>query len=305
VVGWPVALGSPADAAATAGAPAAAVIPCLVDSARHAPHWRQYEDTTRVTEADLEAIPQAETRRAFVAREVTPQLASTEVVPVYVHVIKGKHRGERVTAGPRKVARVLSILNDAFAGNQSARSTATRYEFRLQRIDYTRRDGWYHAFLNGPRDTRMKRALHRGDAGSLNLYINGGGPKEFPVLGWARFPWQYASKPRLDHVSVNKAALPGGRAYGYNLGDTSVHEVGHWLGLFHTFEGGCETGDQVPDTAPEAEPSYYCETRDTCTADLLMDPVNNFMDYSLDTCMNMFTDGQVRRMDAAFEKWRQ
>ena len=191
------------------------------------------------------------------------------------------------------------------AGNQSEFSAAARYRFSLKKISYTKRDGWHHAFNNGPRDTRMKRALHRGNAGTLNLYINGGGTSDYPVLGWARFPWQYSSAPYRDGVSVTTAALRGGSATGYNLGDTVIHETGHWLGLFHTIQGGCESrGDLVSDTAEEDEPSYYCETtRDTCTAPGL-DPVRNFMDYSLDSCMNMLTSGQVRRMDSAFEKWR-
>ena len=112
----------------------------------------------------------------------------------------------------------------------------------------------------------MKRALHEGGARTLNIYINGGGPQGQPVLGWSRFPWQYAAAPRLDSVSVNVAGLPGGRARNYNLGDTVIHETGHWLGLLHTFQGGCDgVGDLVSDTPAEAEPSFECETtRDTC-----------------------------------------
>ena len=66
---------------------------------------------------------------------------------------------------------------------------------------------------------------------------------------------------------------------------------------FHTFEGGCSAGnDRVDDTAAEAQPSLTCEVgRDTCDADGL-DPVRNFMNYSFDSCMNMFTPGQVSRM---------
>ncbi len=307
VTGLPVATMSPADAAAPpVGAQAAALIPCLLSARTTAPRWRQYEDTTPVEAADIEAVTPAETSKSVVAREVRPQLTSIVTIPVYVHVIKGKHRGERVPAGPKKVARVISVLNKSFAGDQNPLGASTRYRFKLRRTDYTRRDGWYHAFLYGPRDSRAKRKLHRGGPGSLNLYINGGGPRGYPVLGWARFPWQYKSRPRLDGVTVNVAGLPGGIASGYNLGDTAVHETGHWLGLFHTFQGGCSTSnDLVADTPAEAEPSYYCETtRDSCESPGL-DPVNNFMDYSLDSCMNMFTPGQVRRMDTSFERWRQ
>jgi len=85
-----------------------------------------------------------------------------------------------------------------------------------------------------------------------------------------------------------------------------IHEVGHWMGLLHTFQGGCSSsGDLVADTPQEGEPSYECPTtRDTCLADPGVDPVRNFMDYSYDTCMNMLTLGQTSRMDAAFEKYR-
>ena len=298
---------------APGAASAVAGVPCLDTSGldgsgnqRATPLWRRGADTSPVTAADLAALPAQETNRRTLAREVTPQLASSVTIPVYVHVIKGKHRREKHTAGPRKVRRVISILNGGFSTNQSALGVETRYNFKLRKIDWTRNDSWYHAFLNGPRDRKMKRKLHRGGARSLNLYLNGGGRTDEPVLGWARFPWQYDRAPKLDGVSVNVAALPGGRARGYNLGDTVIHETGHWMGLLHTFQGGCsETNDQVVDTPAEAEPSFYCETtRDTCAESPGLDPVHNFMDYSLDSCMNRFTAGQVGRMDAAFVKWR-
>src|SRR5687768_2574780 len=280
-------VGGPAVAAQTA-AQAASLVPCLTDlpTARaqddpDVPEWREHDDTKSVTQRDLDALPVEETRKGVVAREVAPKLSRVVRIPTYVHVIKGTHRGERVPAGPKRVRTVISILNNGMRGNQSQYSALSRYQFVLKKIDYRKRDGWHHAFFNGPRDKRMKRALHRGNQGTLNLYINGGGPRNEPVLGWSRFPWQYRGTPKLDGVSVNFAALPGGKATGYNSGDTVIHEVGHWLGLFHTFEGGCRgDGDVVPDTPHEAEPSYFCQTtRNTCRTSRGADPVRNFMDY--------------------------
>lgn len=316
VAAGPMFVSAPASAApASSAAAAAAVAPCLTGVATTlqtasqdkppVPRWRQNADTTPVTSSDLDALPVEMTRRSFIAQEVEPELASRVTVPTYVHVIKGTHRGERTPTGPKRVRRMISTLNQGMAGDQSDLSAPTRYQFSLKKISYTKRDGWYHAYNFGPRDTRAKRALHRGNAGALNVYVNGGGSRDYPVLGWASFPWQYDRAPFRDAVSVTTAALPGGRATGYNLGDTVIHETGHWLGLFHTFQGGCGSeGDMVSDTAAEGEPSYDCETtRDTCTAPGL-DPVRNFMDYSLDSCMNMLTSGQVRRIDSAFEKYR-
>ena len=309
-------IGLPAVTAQSASAaPAAAVgaVPCvngagarLAPTTRTVPGWHEHGDTTNVTQADLDALPAQEAKKGFLTREVAPRLPAHVGIPTYVHVIKGTHKGERTPIGPKRIRRLISTLNNGMAGNQNQLSAAARYRFTLKKTNYTKRDGWYHAYFNGPRDKRMKRALHVGNARTLNIYINGGGPSgDQPALGWSRFPWQYAGAPRLDGVSVNVAALAGGRAVGYNLGDTVIHETGHWLGLFHTFQGGCSReGDLVSDTAAEAEPSFYCETtRDTCTAPGL-DPVRNFMDYSEDACMNMLTKGQVQRMDTAFMKWR-
>jgi hypothetical protein len=312
LIGVSVAVAGPA-LASPVGGRAAAVVPCVTDIAaglqgqsRSVPKWRQHADTSEVTADDLAALPASETRRAYVNREIRPGLAARVNIPVYAHVIKGKHRGERNPAGPRRVRALVATLNRGMAGGQSPLAASLRYRFLLKKTTYTKNEGWYHAYLFGPRDRAAKRKLHRGNARALNLYINGGGPRGTPVLGWARFPWQYQSTPALDSVTVNVAGMRGGSARGYNLGDTVIHETGHWLGLYHTFQGGCgTTGDLVADTPAEAEPSFRCDAqRDTCAADPGNDPVRNFMDYSLDSCMNRFTAGQVQRIDAAFDKWR-
>lgn len=87
----------------------------------------------------------------------------------------------------------------------------------------------------------------------------------------------------LDGVVMQYGALPGGFIPGYSSGGALIHEVGHWLMLDHTFQGGCTAAnDGISDTPAEASPSYTCDAaRDTCQGtdawDQGLDPVHNYM----------------------------
>lgn len=226
-------------------------------------------------------------------------------VKVWIHIIRGSHSYDPfVTVNQAKF--VYAALAKGFRGSQDPTMAASPFTFALERITVTKKDSWFHGGPGSGADIAMKKALHRGTADDLNIYIKAPQFDGGTLLGFARFPWQYKESPALDGVTIHASTLPGGKFRNYNLGDTVIHETGHWLGLFHTFEGGCVgNGDGVGDTPAEASPAEGCPVgRDSCLLIGGRDPIDNFMNYSFDACMDSFTVGQQDRMAAAFQTFR-
>jgi hypothetical protein len=192
----------------------------------------------------------------------------------------------------------MAVLNEDFGAIFN-----TPIRFELAGITYTQNDEW---FTDSNADEQAyKSALGIDQNRYLNVYTNDAGG----YLGYATFPAENAGSV-LDGV-VNLHSATGGRDNGYgnfDQGRTLVHEIGHYLGLWHTFQGNggsCEnsytSGDYLLDTTPHGSPDYGCSASSTCGGS---SPIENFMNYSDDQCMDRFTDEQSNRMVCSLINYR-
>ena len=251
--------------------------------------------TRQMPEAEADAVEKQVGGYLTQLRALGGAQVAGGTVDVYFHVI---NNGAGIANGDISNTMIqdqISVLNDAYG--------PWGWQFHLVSVDRTTNASWYSMSPGSQAERQAKAALRQGTAVSLNIYTAnlGGG-----LLGWSTFPSDYKKNPLDDGVVILFSSLPGGDAAPYNLGDTATHEIGHWFGLFHTFQGGCSTkNDYVTDTPAEKSAAFGCPTgRNTCPAAGL-DPINNFMDYTDDACMFEFTAGQSARMNAQFTAYRQ
>ncbi|MFC3503579.1 zinc metalloprotease [Micromonospora krabiensis] len=261
-------------------------------AAKHEPN-----ELTAAQVRDREADLAAALRERSVARAGAAPLAAI-TIPVVVHVIQENSTRARGNIPDSMINSQIAVLNQAYAGGTGGAPTA--FGFQLTKINRVTNPAWYPIVYGSSAERQMKASLREGGKNTLNIYL---GELSDDLLGWATFPQRKLSSS--DGVVVLGESLPGGTSTNYNQGDTGTHEVGHWLNLYHTFQGGCGgQGDSVSDTPAEASPAYQCPTgRDTCTATGL-DPITNFMDYTYDSCMYQFTPGQASRMLTAWNAYR-
>jgi hypothetical protein len=246
-----------------------------------------------VAEPNVDAAYQRELSRP--APQVQAPLVTGGTIPVYFHVIR---KGTGLSNGDvpdSQIADQISVLNAAYA--------PWGWQFQLVSTDRTTNATWYTMTPGSAAETQAKNALRQGSADDLNIYSAKIGQG---LLGWATFPSSYQSQPKLDGVVILYTSVPGGSTPNYNEGDTATHEIGHWMGLYHTFQGACKNpGDMVSDTPAEKSPAFGCPAnRDSCPNKAGLDPIHNFMDYTYDSCMFEFTAGQDARMDSQYTTYR-
>jgi hypothetical protein len=235
-------------------------------------------------------------------------------IPVVVHVIQN-------TSGTGNLSDTLvqsqiAVLNEDFRalpGTTGAGGTDSQIEFYLATVDpngaatngivHHTSNSWFADSGNYWSTTAWDTARY------LNIYTN----QASGALGYVPDLPQGGSVlgTTADRVVIEYGAFgrPGIGGAPYDRGRTATHEVGHYLGLFHTFDSGCgsasscyTTGDRICDTASEANARFGCPGNATSCG--TADPIHNYMDYTDDTCMTGFSPEQVRRIRCTLVSYR-
>jgi len=249
-------------------------------------------------------------------------------IPIVVHIV---HNGEAVGSGfnisQAQVQSQLTVLNEDFRKkfgtpgfNNNSIGADVEVEFCLSPVDQNgtlltepgihRYNGNKASWTRNEIENQLKPATIWNPNFFYNVWTVKFGGIDNNLLGYAQFPDQsglsglndVGGPGSTDGVVVQYTSFgylfPNQQAP-YNRGRTLAHETGHWLGLRHIWgDGGCAADDFVADTPLQGSESRGCSTNKLSCDGVSLAMVQNYMDYSDDACMNIFTEGQKTRMRA-------
>ena len=263
----------------------------------------------------MEENPQMKLNQEAINKFTKQYIANTDrangvviTIPTVVHVV---YKTNAQNISDAQINSQIDVLNDDFrrtnadADNYWNVGADTEIEFCLATVDpdgnptngIQRRKTNKPSFgTNDNMKFNNKGGLDAWPAGDyMNIWvcnISGG------ILGYAQFP---GGPDATDGIVVDYQYFGtiGTATAPFDLGRTGTHEVGHWLNLRHIWgDGGCSVDDFVSDTPLSDGPNYGCPIGHvSCGTE---DMVQNYMDYTDDACMNIFTVGQSDRMNALF-----
>lgn len=239
-----------------------------------------------------------------------------KTIPVVIYII---HDGGTNNISDAQIQSQIAVLNEdfrkLFGTNGYGVGADTEIEFCLAKKDPLGKCTNGIVRIKSPlsnhqtyQRSMLKQLSYWDNTRYLNVYVvkninNGSG-----TAGYSSFP---GGPPDEDGIVVRHDYFGKIGTASATLGRTTTHEIGHWLGLYHTFNGGCGAdtcadGDYICDTPPAANPNFGCPTINSCAIDVpnVNDQIQNYMDYSNDNCKNMFTAGQKQRMLATLTSIR-
>ncbi|KAJ7116786.1 metalloprotease [Mycena crocata] len=252
-------------------------------------HASSAERTRCANEPSQDAVEAAEAH--FQANKIVPTssfaaAAEDITLNIYWHVIYETENFEGGYLPQEQIDAAIDAMNDYYADSP--------YTWALADTIRTQSQEWFdNVNIDNSWEAAMKQTLRLGGPDDLNVYtVNF--TTDPAILGWATFPWDYATAPLNDGIVMYYDTLPGGN--NINNANTMAHEAGHWLGLYHVFQGGCgATGDLVDDTPAQQRAVFECNFEsDTCPTLPGLDPITNLMGYA-HLCRAELTPGQIQR----------
>lgn len=234
-------------------------------------------------------------------------------IPVVVHVIQNSSGSQGFISEACVIDQIETLNEDfnAIPGSLGGAGYECKIEFFLAEVDpqgnptngitYSQNTTWFNdggSYYN---------SLAWNTKEYMNIYTNtaSGALGYVPALGCSNIDGSLQDRVVILYQAFGNCASIGS----YNRGRTLTHEVGHYFGLEHTFSGGCassgncaQNGDLVCDTNPQGSPTGNCENSSSCGQQ--HNNQDNYMDYSVDLCMNNFTEQQQLRMRCVIEHYR-